>query len=113
MSKFYNFLDFQADDVQAIHDKHNKNTFTFLFAAYFYALQEYVKRNQIKHDGKAEIYSVSPKEVIAWLLGVLGREKSTNENEDANVGYFLSNMNKLQDLMQAKMLQSLDKGNLF
>ena len=46
------------------------------------------------------------------MLKVLGKEKELNETEEGEEGKsgFLSNMNKLQDLMQAKMLQALDKG---
>ena len=68
---------------------------------------------------RASIYNVPPKDVIVWMLKVLGKEKDEKpikvddreETEKDGAHFFLSNMNKLQDLMQAKMLQDLDKGS--
>ena len=68
---------------------------------------------------RASIYNAPPKDVIVWMLKVLGKEKGEKpikvddreETEKDGAHFFLSNMNKLQDLMQAKMLQDLDKGS--
>jgi len=70
-----------------------------------------LKNNKLEPGRKADIYRAPPKDVIVWMLKVLGKEKELNETEgDKGKFGFLSNMNKLQDLMQAKMLQALDKG---
>ena len=63
----------QPQEVHALSTKHRKNTFTFLFAAYYYALQEYVKNNKIEFDKQAQIYSAPPLDVITWMLRVLGK----------------------------------------
>ena len=63
----------QPQEVHALSTKHRKNTFTFLFAAYYYALQEYVKNNKIEFDKQAQIYSAPPLDVITWMLKVLGK----------------------------------------
>ena len=116
---FYKIL-FQPEAVHSVSEKRRKNTFAFLFSAYFYALQEYFKKNKVDIERqRASIYNAPPKDVIVWMLKVLGKNKDgepkkTNSKEDEKekdgVHFFLSNMNKLQDLMQAKMLQDLDKG---
>lgn len=78
------------------------------------------KEGKVDIGGRASVYSASPKDVIVWMLNVLGKDndlelkqKEDAEKEKSGEYFFLSNMNKLQDLMQAKMLQDLDKGVFF
>ena len=115
MKRFY----FQPEAVNSVTVNRRKNTFAFLFTAYFFALQEYFKKNKADTEKqRAPIYNAPPKDVIVWMLKVLGKEKDgkpikvydKEEKEKDGAYFFLSNMNKLQDLMQAKMLQDLDKG---
>lgn len=108
---------FQPEVVHSVTEYRRKNTFAFLFAAYFFALQEYFKKSKVDTEKqRASIYNVPPKDVIVWMLKVLGKEKDEkpikvdDKEEKDGADFFLSNMNKLQDLMQAKMLQDLDKG---
>ena len=68
----------------------------------------YVKNNNITLENKADIYDIKPKELLAYILNWLGKMKNFEDSD--TVKLFLSNMNKLQDLVQAKMLQGLDKG---
>lgn len=103
-------LSLQETAVQSLIDNQRNNSFTFLFAAYYYALQIYVKNNKLDLSRDADLYHIQPKELLVYVFTWIGRTEAIAKGETFEL--LLSNMNKLQDLVQAKMLKGLDKGVL-
>lgn len=105
--KFHNIY-FQPNCVAEVFNKQRRTKFNFIFAAYYHALQLYTNDNTLASKSIADVYSAEPKQILTYMLKRFGNEDELAKHESGRC--LITNLTNLSDLLQAHMLQDLDKG---
>ncbi|XP_057309196.1 NBAS subunit of NRZ tethering complex-like [Hydractinia symbiolongicarpus] len=94
--------------VAEVFNKQRRTKFNFIFAAYYHALQLYTNDNSLASKSIADVYSTEPKQILTYMLKRFGNEDELAKHESGRC--LITNLTNLSDLLQAHMLQDLDKG---